>query len=227
MVTEELIRSLSSGLQPVRRLRGVESRIVLWAGFGLLCVSIGTIGFGVRADLVSKIRNPTYFGGSVLLFVIFILSARRAFHLSVPGAERAALDRALPIGALLVWAGLIAAGGWSDQLAPTAASSRGWPCVLRMICLAFAPTVAALLMLRRAAPLRSGWTGWFTLLSAASLAILGTQMVCATDEPRHLFLWHFGPLLVAAVMGIHLGRWALARPGGAEESAQRSSAPSR
>ena len=142
-----------------------------------------------------------------MLLLIFVLSARSAFHLSVPGAERSAGARTLPILGLLVWVSLVAAGH-----SPAAGDPLpGWPCVWRMACLAFLPAFAVLVMLRKAAPLRPGWTGWFALLSAGSLAILGTQIVCGRDDPRHVYLWHFGPLLAAGLIGIHLGRRFLTR----------------
>src|SRR5712691_10060633 len=192
MESEEVVRSLARDLKPVRRLRGVEWRTLLWAGFALSCVSIGTYALGARSDLSWKIRDPAYLRDNALLLLIFVLSARSAFHLSVPGAERSAGARTLPIAGLLVWVCLKAAGhspGTSDSLAGAAAWMNGWPCVLKMTCLALPPTLAVLFMLRKAAPLNPGWTGWFALLSAGSLSILGSQILCAKDDPRHVFLW--------------------------------------
>lgn len=211
MGTEEIVRALVSGVKPVRRLRGVGWRALLWAGFAVMCVSVGAYALGARSDLAWRVRDPTYLRGSALLLLIFALSARGAFRLSVPGVEGGAGARALPILGLLVWVSLIATGHSPSTSDPLSAAA-GWPCVWRMACLAFAPTLAALFMLRKAAPLTPGWAGWFALLSAGSLAILGTQILCAKDDPRHLFLWHFGPLLAAALLGVHLGRWFLTRP---------------
>lgn len=206
MATEEVVRSLVRDLQPVRRLRGVQSRARLWATFALSCVFLGAWALGPRADLPMKIGDPGYLGGSALLLSIFALSARSAFHLSVPGAERAPGARALPILGLLLWATLLATGA-SAGTGGSLSAADGWPCVWRMTCLALTPTLAALIMLRKGAPLSPGWTGWFALLSTSSLAILGTQALCAKDDPRHLFLWHLGPLLAASLTGVHLGRW--------------------
>jgi hypothetical protein len=61
-------------------------------------------------------------------------------------------------------------------------------------------------MLRRAAPLDRGRAGSFAALSAASLATLGTQAICANDERWHVLLWHVGPVLLAALAGGALGR---------------------
>ena len=207
METEELARALAGSLEPVRRLAGVERRTLLWSGFALLCVSLGAWALGPRADLASKVRDPAWLRENALLLAVFVLSARSAFQLSVPGAERSAAARMLPLAGLLLWAALLAARLQADPL-PAAA---GWLCISKMTCLALAPALAALVMLRRAAPLDPGWTGWSALLAAAALAILGTRALCAKDDPRHVFLWHFGPLLVAALAGIHLGRWLLAR----------------
>src|SRR5712692_4932867 len=211
MRSEQVVRSLARNLKPVRRLYGVEWRTLLWAGFALLCVSIGTYALGPRSDLSWKIRDPAYLCESALLVLIFVFSARIAFHLSVPGAERSAGARTVPIAGLLAWVFLVAAGHSPDSLAGAAVLMNGWPCVWRMTGLALAPTLAVMFMLRRAASLSPGWTGWFALLSAGSLAILGTQILCAKDDLRHLFLWHFGPVLAAALVGIHLGRWLLTR----------------
>ena len=211
MSSDKIIQSLARDLQPVRRLRGVEWRTLLWGGFALLCVSIGTYVLGARPDLSLKIRDPAYLCESVLLVLIFFFSARSAFHLSVPGAERSAGARMLPLLGLLLWACLIAIGHSDHSPWRAADSMDGWPCVWRMTGLALAPALAVLFMLRKAAPLSPGWTGWFALLSACSLAILGTQILCGNDDPRHLFLWHFCPVLAAGLVGIHLGRWLLTR----------------
>jgi len=211
MSSDKIIQYLARDLQPVRRLRGVEQRTLLWGGFALSCVSIGTYVLGARPDLSQKIRDPAYLCESALLLVlIFVFSARSAFHLSVPGAERSKGARMLPLLGLLLWACLIAAhSGHSPSGA--ADSINGWPCIWRMTGLALAPALAVLLMVRRAAPSSPGWTGWFALLSACSLAMLGTQILCANDDPRHLLIWHFGAVLVAGLVGIYLGRWLLTR----------------
>jgi hypothetical protein len=206
--SEEIVRSLARDLKPVRRLPSVEWRTLFWAAFAVLCMSIETYALGARSDLSGKFRDPTYLLQGALLLLIFVLSARSAFRMSVPGDERSVGTRLPPIAGLVIWVGLVSAGHPPESVP----ASTGWSCVARMSCLALAPTVAVLFMLRKAAPLRPGWTGWFALLSASSLAILGTQILCANDDPRHVFLWHFGPLLGAALVGIHLGRWLLSRP---------------
>jgi hypothetical protein len=215
MESEEVVRSLVRDLKPVRRLRGVEWRTLLWAGFALSCVWIGTYALGARSDRFWRFLDPAHLRDNALLLLVFVLSARSAFQLSVPGTERSTVARMLPIAGLLLWVCLRATGhspGTSDTLAGASAWMNGWPCFLKMSCLALLPTFAVLFMLRKAAPLSPGWTGSFALLSAGSLSIIGSQILCAKDAPRHVFLWHFAPVVAAGLVGIHLGRWLLTRP---------------
>ncbi len=117
--------------------------------------------------------------------------------------------RAVAVAGLLAWALVLTAG----HVSPTAASSTGWNCVFRMAFLALVPSVAAFSMLRRAAPLKPGWTGSFAFIAIASVATSGMQTICPKDDPAHVLYWHFVPLLVCALAGARLGRRLLGRHG--------------
>jgi hypothetical protein len=148
--------------------------------------------------------------------VLFVLAARSASQLSVPGLERGGVTRSLPIVSWFVWVLLIAARwvpGTHAHVARSMVALAGLSCAWRMTWLALAPTLALIVMLRQAAPLKPGWTGLFALLSASSVAILGTQLLCAKDDARHILLWHVSPVVVAAMMGVCLGKWLLRERG--------------
>jgi len=207
METEQFVRSLAATLRPVRRLRPARWRAVLWAVPAVLCVSIGTVLLGPRSDLLSRAANPQFWLQSALLLIVFAASSAIAFRTSVPGSEVAGHVRALPLWGLLVWGFVLAAGAWAwESRGEAAAGGSGWICVSRIALLGVVPAVSALLMLRRAAALRPGWTGSIALLSAASLAVVGTQMVCARDDPWHIFVWHFLPAAACGLAGVLLGR---------------------
>ena len=207
MGTEELIRSLASGLAPVRRLPAAGSRTLRWGTCALACVCIGVRAFGPRSDLSRKMQDPVYLRELTLLLAMSLVSAWTAFSLGIPGEGRGRGSGALAIAASVAWTALVVV----HPAAATGAAS-GWPCVLRMACLGLVPAAAALSMVRRAAPLLPGWTGLFAVFSAACLALLGSRVLCGKDDPGHLLLWHFVPLVVSAFAGIHLGRLLLARP---------------
>lgn len=211
MTTEEMVQVLGAGLEPVRRLRGAGSRTVVWSLFALAWVTAGAYALGPRADLLAKVRDPAFLVEGALLVVVSVLAGRTAFLLSVPGAEPDSHGRIVPLMGVLVWTCVIA----GSQAA--ASDAVAWSCAAKMCALTVLPAVTALFMLHRAAPLRPRWTGMFALLSAASLALLGTRLLCARDDPRHVLLWHLVPLLALVGLGARVGRWSLWR------AAQRSS----
>jgi hypothetical protein len=82
----------------------------------------------------------------------------------------------------------------------------GLPCIWRMLGLALTPAATGLIMLRKAAPRRRGWAGLCAALTASSLAMLGTQAVCARDAAGHVLVWHAMPVAAAALIGAAIGR---------------------
>lgn len=209
MRSDELVRALAADLKPVRRLRGVDARVALWTSLALCCVAAGSYTLGARSDLARKLHDPAYLAESAALLLLAVSSARRAFHLSIPGVERSPLARAVPFIELLAWI-LLIASRWSPGTSgppPGAVSSLGGlRCVGRILGLALAPSVPIFFMLRKAVPRERAWIGYLAVLSASALATLGTQMVCRKDGPVHVMLWHVAPVLLAALGGAGAGR---------------------
>src|SRR5215470_9822160 len=100
MKTEELIRALAANATPVRPLLSAGARSALWAAVALVCTCATFHALGERADLVDKLRDPAFLCENASLLFLFVLSARAAFRLSVPGLE------ASPSAQLLPWLGL-------------------------------------------------------------------------------------------------------------------------
>jgi hypothetical protein len=210
--TDALVRSLTSDLRPVRRLRNVNTRTALWAGLATLCVALGTFALGARPDLARKLSNAGYLAESGALVVMFVSAARCVFGLGVPGLEPTTLARTVPAAAWALWVLRVAsrwsAGGMAIELAAMSWGG-GLPCIWRMLGLALIPAATGLIMLRKAAPQRRGWAGLCTTLAACSLAMLGTQAVCARDAAGHVVVWHMIPVAAAALVGAAIGRWIL------------------
>jgi hypothetical protein len=209
MTTDDLVRELAADLQPVRRLRAVEQRTWVWGLLALGLVLAGVWAFGLRPDLVQKLSDRSFLAEVTALVVLCVLASRSAFHLSVPGLEHGWSTLARPAAALAVWALLVAARYPGED--PGSLSLNGLWCVLKLSMLSFAPTVAAFLMLRKAAPLRRAWTGGCALLAAGALAMVGVETMCAHDGAAHVLVFHVLPVAVAAVLGAAAGRWFLDR----------------
>jgi hypothetical protein len=212
--SDALVRSLTSDLTPVRRLRNVKTRTALWAALAALYVTLGTLALGARPDLARKLSDAGYLAESAALVAVFVSAARCAFRLSVPGIEPTALAWTVPAAAWTLWVLRVAsrwpAGGTSVELAAMSWGG-GLPCIWRMLGLALVPAATGLIMLRKAAPWRRGWAGLCAALAACSLAMLGTQAVCARDAAGHVLAWHVMPVAAVALVGAAVGRRILRR----------------
>ena len=210
MTNDELVRRLVRELRPVRRLRGFEWRALVWAAAAFGWMALVVYALGGRPDSARRLGDAWFLAEGAALVALFVGSARSAFRSSVPGLGA---TRSVPLVALGTWILLVAVdpSGSAEAVAAPHIFLPGSPCAWKTIILVFAPALCALLMLRRAAPLREGWTGLFALLACGALAMLGTQLVCRNDSVRHVLVFHVGGMIVAALVGIGAGRLFLRR----------------
>lgn len=207
MKSDALIDALVSDLKAVRRLPSAAARARYWSALASVSVASGTWALGTRADLRQRLGQPAFWWEALALLTLSWCAARSAFQLSVPGAADSRHARGLPWLVVLVWLFSIVAryfGGAHDH-----AQLAGWTCVERMLWLALLPALLLFVMLRKAAAFDRPWTSLLALLAAAALGMLGTQVVCAKDDPTHVLFWHFAPVLVLTLAGGCAGKWLL------------------
>ena len=156
------------------------------------------------------IYQPTFAGLAVATLGTALLSAAGAFVLSVPGAERSPLQRAVPLVAGGVWAlalVLLLTSG-DDPVRRVLALPFHWACLIEIAGLSIVPGWALFAMLRRAAPLRRAWSAALATLAAVALSAVATQFICPVDDPAHLLVGHLLPVAFLSVSGAIVGhRW--------------------
>ena len=211
MSTEDLIQELASDLQPVRRLRPLSVRVAGWFVVALASLALVMIVMGVRRELGDAADRADFAIEAALLIVTALSAAVGALMVSIPGAERSAFVRSLPVvlgTATIVWAlgELVMAAATG---APTGRLTFAWHCVYKTASVAAIPSVLLFLMVRRAAPLRAARAGFLVLLATAAVGVLGANIICPNDRPLHMLLWHAAPLMVFAGLGAALGTWLL------------------
>jgi hypothetical protein len=169
---------------------------------------------GVRSDVAAQMMNGWFVARATATLAIVVAAAIVAFFMSVPGAERSRLVRALPLAACLVWAvmlvGTITANG--SPLEVLLQVTPHPSCVLLIAATASLPGVILLHMLRRAAPLAARWTGGFAGLASLAVGALGAQFVCTNDSGGHHLLWHFTPVVLLTLASIAMSPSLLGWP---------------
>ncbi len=202
-MNEPLIERLVSELQPVPPLSSPLRRAVRFCMGATAIVSGAVLSFGARAELGSRVHDPWFCAETAVLVLLFCGASVAAFASAVPGAKMSGTSTLLGL-LLSAWLALIAARGVLPS--SSGAWTAGIACLRRSLWLGSAPALILLGMVRKGAPLDGASSGLLTLLSAGALAVLGTRALCAKDDARHVLLWHFMPLLVAALLGALAGR---------------------
>src|SRR5688572_11833795 len=151
--------------------------------------------------------NGWFVARATATLAIVVAAAIVAFFMSVPGAERSRLVRAVPLAACLAWAVMLV-GTIAATRSPLDALLQVTPhpsCVLLVVATALLPGATLVRMLRDAAPLQARWTVGFAGLASLALGALGTQFVCTNDAAAHHLLWHLTPVVLLTLTSAALG----------------------
>lgn len=203
MKTCDLIHDLAQQGHPIRPTPRCIVRFTWWAAISVLCVTVGIV-HGVRSDLSAELQSGLFISQAALAFGLAVTSASSALHLSVPGRANR-LHTLIPAclllaGAVLLIGPLLFAG----HVDP----GPGLHCARNVVALTLIPCFLLYVILRAAAPLRSSLVGFLAALAASSLGYVATRFVCHVDDPLHVFVWHYLPVLGLSVLGGILGRTA-------------------
>ena len=184
----------------MRPLPAPSVRALAWLAVACASGVAGVLLFGTRPDLDSLVTRQDFLLTSALALATAGLSAAAALVLAVPGAERSALVRGIPLAVLGMWT-LTAFMTVLQASHGLSGVSDWYVCAIRVAAIGLVPAIVLVSMLRRAAPLRREWTGALALAGAASVGTLAIQFICPVDDAGHALLGHLGPVLALAAAG--------------------------
>jgi hypothetical protein len=200
--TDQLIDRLVADASPVRRLIDPRRRAAVWTALALVCVALGVAHYGIRRDIGEAMSFVPFLLRLPLLAATMWLSVVAALRLSIPGADQRAWTRWWPLlllGALvavttaeLTVFGAVADVGWS---------LRTWGCIGKMTFVGAVPALAAVVLIRRAAPLDPVWTALLGLVASGAAGALASELACPVRQPMHVMFWHVLPIAVYAALG--------------------------
>lgn len=197
----DLIAALADTAAPVRRVRAWQGACLIAAA--TLAAAIGTSTlFSFWDGILTGEASPYFWIGNGLLLMLGAASSAALVAGALPqvGPRANAPVWAfatlclLPLAALiqLVWAsGHHAHDGLADPAA--------WHCLSSALAAGLVVAVAAVLFLRRAAPVALARQAWLTGLAAGALGALAFGITCPLDGIAHLGIWHVLPVPIAAL----------------------------
>ncbi|WP_347379668.1 NrsF family protein [Methylobacterium sp. Leaf466] len=167
---DDLVEDLTGRLAPVRRLPAPWLRASSWLG-AALAVGLVLMPLADLDGLRVRMAVPDLGLAALGALLTALTAAVAAFHTSVPGRNPAwAL---LPLGPAVVWIGASGVGclrSWTVTGIEVADAYEMGGCLVFLLCASAPLSLALVLMLRRACPLRPNLTAALGGLAAAAAA---------------------------------------------------------
>lgn len=202
MNTEALIHQLAAQVRPVRPVGRPITRSVMWVLVAVTLAVLAVFITGIRPDIAAVFDQPMFLFRALCMLAVGITATFAAFSLAIPGNTEKWPVVASGIG-IAVFLGLLC---FSFLSTGNFSPGPGMYCLRNVLGLGIVTGSFLYLMLKRAAPLRSGLVGLLAALGAASVANLGTQFICRHENPAHILVWHLIPAAVLCGFGILAGR---------------------
>ncbi len=155
ITTPDLIDWLARDMSPVRRLRPPLVRALYWLLLAAIVLCLLAISQGIRPDFAQRLRGFAFVLGMAASLSTGICAAIAAFMLSLP--DRSRLWLLLPIAAVLVWLSTIGYQCVTDWITLDPGAMRLGEtarCFATLVLTSLPLSLAMLVMLRYAAPLR-------------------------------------------------------------------------
>ena len=191
--TPDLIDLLAANLTPVRRLRPPIARAATWLVLAAVIVALLAITQGLRSDIATCLRQSSFvmsLGGALLTGVLATIAA---FMLSLP--DRSRLWIVLPAPSLVFWlatVGYQCLTGWISVQPGGISLGEAARCFATLVLTGLPLSLALLLMLRHAAPLRPTPVILAGSLAVAAITAVALSLFHSGDATIMILMWNLG-----------------------------------
>ncbi|MFI5013830.1 MAG: NrsF family protein [Hyphomicrobiales bacterium] len=217
ITTPDLINSLAANLAPVRRLRPPVTRAACWLALAALVLALLAISQGVRPDLAPRLHDPAFAIGIAASLMTGILAAVAAFIVSLP--DRSRLWLFLPVPTLVAWLSTIGyqcLTHWVRFDPNGIGLGETARCFATLVLTSLPLSLAMLVMLRYAAPLRPTMVALTGSLSVAAITATALSLFHSLDATAMILMWNLATTaLFVAFGGLFTRRlfsWVAPRP---------------
>ena len=214
--TPDLIASLAANATPVRRLRPPVMRAASWLLLAAVVLTLLAINQGIRPDLAQRLREPTFATGLAAPLLTGVLAAAAAFLVSLP--DRSRLWLLLPVPALVLWLsniGYQCLVQWIDIGPDGVSLGEAARCFATLVLTSLPLSLAMLVMLRYAAPLRPTAVILTGSLAVAAITATALSLFHTVDATLMILMWDLGTaalfVALAGVFGRRMFRWVAPR----------------
>ena len=201
ITTPDLIDALATNVPPVRRLRPPLIRAACWLMLGAIIIALLAISQGIRPDLAERLHEPTFVISMAGALLTGVFAAVAAFMLSLPGRSR--LWVLLPAPTLVLWlstVGYQCLTNWVSLQPDGIRLGETARCFATLVLTSLPLSLAMLVMLRYAAPLRPTAATLTGSLAVAAITTIALSLFHALDATVMILIWNLGTALIFVVL---------------------------
>ena len=205
MKENDLIEQLVRNHQKVTPVEPIRSRFFKWLIISVICLSVGISTLGLREDWQILFTNPLLLIQNVFIFLSVIMTGFFSIKLSQPGEVFKTKTKPLIIIITNLWLLILLAIGLVNDFNMQEFSKIKLGCVKDILILGIIPGAILFILMLKGVILKNKIAGLFAFITAFSLGAWGVQYTCHNDDPIHILLWHFIPVLLLGMIGITFG----------------------
>jgi hypothetical protein len=202
ITTPDLINALTANLTPVRHLRPPLTRAACWLLLAALILTLLAISQGMRPDIAQRLQDPTFVVSMAGALLTGILAAVAAFMLSLPDRSRVWL--LLPAPALVLWLSTVGYQCLTNWVAFQPDGMRLGEtarCFATLVLTSLPLSLAMLVMLRYAAPLRPTAATLTGSLAVAAITATALSLFHDLDATVMILMWNLGTAALFVGLG--------------------------
>ena len=215
--TPDLIELLVANLTPVQRLRPPIVRAATWLALAALIVALLATAQGLRPDIAVQLQQSSFvmsLGGALLTGVMATIAA---FMLSLP--DRSRVWVLLPAPSLVFWLSTVGYQCLTDWISVQPGGitlGETARCFATLVLTSLPLSLALLLMLRYAAPLRPTPVILTGSLAVAAVTAVALSLFHGGDATVMILMWNLGTaglfVGLGSLFGGRMFSWVAPRP---------------
>jgi len=207
ITTPDLISSLAANMKPVRRLRPPLTRALCWLLLAAIVLVLLAVNQGIRPDLAQRLHDPAFAAALAGAALTGVLAAVAAFLVSLP--DRSRLWLLLHAPAVVIWLSNIGYQCFAQwiSIGPDGISlGEATRCFATLVLTSLPLSLAMLVMLRYAAPLRPTAVTFMGSLAVAAVTAAALSLFHSVDATVMILMWNVGTAVVFVGFGGLFGR---------------------
>lgn len=213
MQTEEFITNLADtgAKKPLPHPLHIAG---LWLA-GIIAYFVISIEFlGFRPDIAVKLHQPLYWVELVAALATGIAAVFAASWLALPDVGQRSWVRFLPFLPMALLITVLGVGivHYNAMLSLADCLRAGrYDCLMYIVLFSVLPAIVMFVTIEKAAPVRCCWAGSMAALAAASFGYIIPRLNDINDNPIHLVIWFFIPVMLITMIGMISGKFYFKR----------------